>query len=203
MTTTALTLTTCLAKARTDIADSYDLDQEILDSILQIVSNACKPLLSLAPVKPVKAEKAEKVPRPRSAYNMFVHHHFQVNKDKNKESNSQQIMSEVSKQWAALTVEDKAVYVKMAEEANATMDFSATGAKKAAAAKAPGKRRRITGYNLFYRENKDKIKELKTEGISTMKAVGSAWHGLSEAERNEYNTRASAEADASASAEED
>jgi hypothetical protein len=49
---------------------------------------------------------------------------------------------------------------------------------------------------VFYRENKDKIKDSpREEGMSTMKAVGAAWHALSESERMEYNTRAAAEAD--------
>jgi len=199
----APSLMDCLAKARADIAETYELDQEILDSIHQIVVNACKPILNAKPAassggKAEKPEKAAKVPRPKSAYNMFVHHHFQVNKDKSKESNSQEIMSAVSKQWASLNDEQKAEYVKMAEQANESMDFSATAKKPS---KAPGKRRRITGYNLFYRENKDTIKEARSEGMSTMKAVGAAWHALTEAAREDYNTRAASEADAASVAE--
>jgi hypothetical protein len=191
----------CLAKARADIAETYELDQEILDSIHQIVVNACKPILNAKPAAAGKPEKAAKVPRPKTAYNMFVHHHFQVNKANSKESNSQEIMSAVSKQWASLSDDQKAEYVKMAEKANETMDFSATPSKKPS--KAGGKRRRITGYNLFYRENKDIIKESRSEGMSTMKAVGAAWHALTESARNEYNTRASSEADAASAVESD
>ncbi len=183
----------CLLKARADIAETYELDTEILDNIHQIVVKACKPVLDAKPGKAPRAEKAARVPRPKSAYNMYVHHHFQLNKEKNKESNSQEIMSAVSKQWASLTEEEKSVYVKMADEANANTDFTAV---KKAAKSTTGKRRRITGYNLFYRENKDEIKSTRTDGVSTMKAVGAAWHALSEAGRTEYNTRAAAEADA-------
>jgi hypothetical protein len=183
----------CLLKARADIAETYELDAEILDNIHQIVVNACKSMLAAkAAGKAPRAEKAARVPRPKSAYNMYVHHHFQLNKEKNKDSNSQEIMSAVSKQWASLSDEEKAVYIKMADDANANTDFTAV--KKPV--KSSGvKRRRITGYNLFYRENKDEIKTSRSEGVSTMKAVGAAWHALTDAGRTEYNTRAAAEAD--------
>ena len=183
----------CLLKARADIAETYELDAEILDNIHQIVVNACKSMLaSKAAGKVPRAEKAARVPRPKSAYNMYVHHHFQLNKEQNKESNSQEIMSAVSKQWASLSEEDKAVYIKMADEANANTDF--TSVKKPVKS-AGAKRRRITGYNLFYRENKDEIKSSRSDGVSTMKAVGAAFHSLTDAGRTEYNTRAAAEAD--------
>jgi len=187
----------CLLKARADIAETYELDAEILDNIHQIVVNACKSVLNAKPAaagKAPRAEKAARVPRPKSAYNMYVHHHFQLNKEKNKDSNSQEIMSAVSKQWASLSDEDKAVYIKMADEANANTDFTAV---KKPVKNAGAKRRRITGYNLFYRENKDEIKYARTEGVSTMKAVGAAWHALTDAGRTDYNTRAAAEADSS------
>ena len=186
----------CLLKARADIAETYELDAEILDNIHQIVVNACQSVLNAKPAgkaqRAEKTEKAARVPRPKSAYNMYVHHHFQLNKEKNKDSNSQEIMSAVSKQWASLSEEDKSVYIKMADEANANTDFTAV---KKPVKSAGAKRRRITGYNLFYRENKDEIKNSRSEGVSTMKAVGAAWHGLTDAGRTEYNTRAAAEAD--------
>ncbi len=182
----------CLLKARADIAETYELDAEILDNIHQIVVNACQSVLNAKPGKAPRAEKAARVPRPKSAYNMYVHHHFQLNKEKNKDSNSQEIMSAVSKQWASLSDEEKSVYIKMADEANANTDFTAV---KKSVKSAGAKRRRITGYNLFYRENKDEIKTSRSEGVSTMKAVGAAWHALTDAGRTEYNTRAAAEAD--------
>jgi hypothetical protein len=201
------TLMDCLLKARSNIADTYELDPEILENIHQIVVKACQPVLNAKPVTAAKSEKAApaaekaKVVRPKSAYNMFVKDKFRQNKEQGNPDNSQDIMSTVSGQWTKLSDEEKQVYVRMAEEANAnlaTAPVSAKATKAAAKAEAGGEasKRRITGYNLFYRENKDKLKEeAGRDGLSTMKAVGNAWKALTDAERGTWNTRASAEAD--------
>lgn len=197
----------CLLKARTNIADTYELDAEILESIHQIVVKACEPILNAKPAKAAAkaaaapAEAKPKVARPKSAYNMFVKDKFRQNKESGNGNNSQDIMSQVSGQWATLSEEEKSVYVRMAEEANASLGTEEQPAKtKATKSDADAtSKRRITGYNLFYRENKDKLKESAgRDGLTTMKAVGNAWKALSDEERGTWNTRASDEADGTA-----
>jgi hypothetical protein len=193
------TLKTCLDKARADIAEAYELEPEILDSIYQIILKACKPVLDQKPAKaaaaPASEAKGAKTRRPMSAYNMFVREQFRISHEEGgKEKgtgNSQQIMSTVSGQWATLSAEEKEKYVQMANEANTESGAEPKPTKTKAAADG-GKSRRLTGYNLFYREHKDEIKANKEEGLTTMKAVGQAWKALTEAERTEYNERAAA-----------
>jgi hypothetical protein len=210
----------CLLKARADIADTYELDPEILESIHQIVVKACEPILKAKPAKAEKEAKAEKpakekTARPKSAYNMFVKAKFSAAKADGG-NNSQDIMSTVSGQWAKLSEEEKQVYVKLAEEANANLPESPAPASKGkhAASGEEGsepkrKKRTITGYNVFYRENKDKFKAAapapSTEGggaeptaapESTMTACGKAWKALSKEEQEEWNARAKKEVEA-------
>ncbi len=200
MASTNTTLKTCIDKARADIAEAYELEPEILESIYHIILKACKPVLDQKPAKATAdapAAKAAKAHRPMSAYNMFVREQFRVlneNPDREKGAgNSQQIMSTVSGQWAKLSAEEKEKYIQMASDVNGepAKDKPAKG-KKAAGGES---KRRLTGYNLFYREHKDDIKANREEGLTTMKAVGQAWRSLSEDERTAYNERAAASAE--------
>ncbi len=198
MASTNNTLKTCIDKARADIAEAYELDPEILDSIYQIILKACKPVLDQKPAKATAdapAAKAAKAHRPMSAYNMFVREQFRIrNEDPDREKgagNSQQIMSTVSGQWAKLSQEEKEKYVQMASEVNGLAGEAAEAKPAKGKAKAAGEsKRRLTGYNLFYREHKDEIKANREEGLTTMKAVGQAWRSLSEEERTAFNERA-------------
>jgi hypothetical protein len=192
------TLTDCLLKARTEINNTYDLDSEILDVIMKIVEKSCQPLSVAAPAakatgKAAKASATPKAPRPKSAYNMFVKDQFRQNKEQAKPNNSQEIMSSVSGRWAKLTPEEKTVYTKMAQEANANLDKTPQEAKAPKEKKTT--KRRLTGYNVFYRENKDSLKTAPGSGTTTTQAVGKAWNALTDDERLKWNERASKEAD--------
>ena len=188
-------LTECLNNARSNISNSYELDAEILENIHKIIVDSCKPMFEKLASKSVISNtpaKAAKVARPKSAYNMYVKDQFRLNKESNSGSNSQELMSVVSGQWATLSTEKKAIYIKMAEEANANFVPEPQEKTKSKELKVKRKRR-ITGYNIFYRENKDSIKANRDPNIKTMQAVGAAWKSLSEDERIEYNSRAEAE----------
>ncbi len=195
-------LTDCLLTARTEINNTYDLDSEILDVILKIVEKSCQPLRAAAAAsaqtqaggKTAKTPAAAKAPRPKSAYNMFVKDQFRQNKEQATPNNSQEIMSSVSGRWAKLTADEKAVYTKMAEEANANLDKTTTETKAPKEKKTT--KRRLTGYNVFYRENKDRLKTAPGSGTTTTQAVGQAWNALTDAERTKWNERASQESDA-------
>jgi len=191
---------TCLLKARQDISDAYDLDTEVLEHIYELVVKACEPILSAkaaAAPKKEKKEKKEKIVRPKSAYNMYVKEKFTMAKEAGG-SNSQEIMSTVSGQWAKLSAEEKQVYVDQAAAANASLVLPPPKTKE------DSSKRRVTGYNLFYRENKDKFKtpaapvEEGARGESTMKAVGNAWKALSKEEQEVWNVLAKKETDEAA-----
>ena len=189
----------CLLNARKVISDTYEMDESTLDSIHQIMVKACEPILTAKPVKskePATEAKAKaKVVRPKSAYNMFVKDMFRKNKEDGKGKNSQDIMCEVPGMWAKLKEDEKKIYIDMATEANAELNLEDAGKKKAPK-EADVSKRRITGYNVFYRENKDTLKESAVrDSLPTMKVVGNAWKALTYDERTNWNTRASAEAD--------
>jgi hypothetical protein len=81
----------------------------------------------------------------------------------------------------------------MAQEANANLDKTPQEAKAPKEKKTT--KRRLTGYNVFYRENKDSLKTAPGSGTTTTQAVGKAWNALTDDERLKWNERASKEAD--------
>lgn len=204
-----MSLTECLKSARDTVANTYDLDAESLQNIYDIFVAACKPVMD---AKPAKASKEAKVKatkkRAKTAYNMYVQHQFKIAKESTvaavEGENSQSRMSTFSGQWKELSEKEKEPYVKMAADANVQVSSDENDeeeevkpekskpkkAKAKAAAKDPAEKRKMTGYNLFYRENKDTIKSELKEGEKIMAVVGALWKSTSDEEKASYNTRA-------------
>ncbi|KAG2374204.1 hypothetical protein C9374_011041 [Naegleria lovaniensis] len=63
--------------------------------------------------------------------------------------------------------------------------------KKSTKEKAEPKPRGVTGYNLYMKENKEKLKSDKLEGKKLTEKVRKMWKELSDDEKKKYNERAS------------
>lgn len=127
----------------------------------------------------VKSTGEVKNTRKRSGYNLYIKDMFRIAKEDGDERNSQEKMTDFSKRWKGLEKDDKDKYTA---EANQQVSTSTT--------KKSTSRRAMTGYNLFYKENKDQIKKDTKEGEKYMPNVGAAWKALSKEEQMDYNERA-------------
>ena len=211
----------------------YELDAEIISDLREMLLTALhahvKSTAAAATKSPGKAAKsADKRPRRKTGYNLYIQAKFSeakgVEAGVDGKTNSQELMSAFSKEWKALSDEDKKPYLDQAEELNGSASASASAsdtegepaaaaattpaakstpaAKKATtaatatttpAAKAPAKsagKKTVSGYNLFYSENKDVIKAALAEGETLMKVVGAKWTALGDVEKDDYKKRA-------------
>ena len=213
-------LEACVSNARVAICAKYELDQEVIDDIMAIVSESFSGLTSGATVtvsenkvKRVRKPRApEATPRFKSGYNFYISEQFKVKKASAEPYDSQELMAELSRQWTSLTKEEKQPYQEMAAKAKAEAlsenppnesdetkpDETETTTKKPRKPRATKeevgetetKTKKLTGYNLFYRESKDTLRENMTEGSTMGQAAGVAWKALTEEERTGYNARA-------------
>ena len=78
-------------------------------------------------------------------------------------------------------------------KASKTKDDAPEKPKREKKEKDPNAKKRVTGYNLFYSVNKDRIKSELQKGEKIMQVVGAAWKDLSDDERQDYNERAKAQ----------
>ena len=177
----------------TAFTSKYELDKEIIDDLRQMLLAGCKNHVK-ATRTTVSATRTEgSRTRRKTGYNMYIKHQFseaKQNTSKEDKGNSQELMAKFSKEWNQLSKEEKQPYLDMAEEVN-----TANGADTTSSKKASGGKKRISGYNMFYRENKDEIKAGLEEGEKLMTKVGEAWRSLSDDEKKVWNERAAEEND--------
>jgi len=179
----------------------YELDESVVTDLKQMLLAALKQHVK-APAA-VASSKGESKNRQRrkTGYNLYIRAQFEADKAANADkdgdakggANSQALMAKFSKQWKGLSDEDKQPYVDQAEAINAQNGAEAPSKNKS------GKGKKLTGYNLFYREHKDEIRaenEQTKEHPTFMKAVGAKWTALSKEEKAEYSARAAAESSA-------
>lgn len=185
------------------IKDRYDISDDVLNDMKALVLESCKKHVSKAKMSETKnSSGASSKTRKRNGYNMFIKSRFKESKENTTEGvdvpNSQTLMTEFSKAWKDLSDEDRQKYLDMATEYNQAHGTDTSVEK----VKPSGKpKRRITGYNVFYRDNREEIKANKEDdSVTLMQAVGKTWKALSDEERKEWNDRAEAEADATAEA---
>lgn len=178
----------------TSFTAKYELDSSIVEDLRTILVNAMK-----THVKPRTATASvtsdAKRTRRKTGYNLYIRAKFEEERSKNEDDpeakqNSQVLMSSFSKEWKDLSDDAKKPYLDMADAINAE-----NGAEASSGGKGKGKgkgKKSLTGYNLFYRENKDDIKEeiKDQEGVQLMKTVGSRWRALDKTEQLDYNKRA-------------
>ena len=166
----------------------YDLDQEIVTDLRAMLVAAAK-----VHIKPIAtgstASKPDKRPRRKTGYNLYIRAKFEeakknlVEGDETK-PNSQEQMSTFSKEWKDLSKEQQQPYIDDADDIN-----TKNGAETSGKGKRSGKRN-LSGYNLFYREERDNIREGKDKETALMVAVGAAWRALSPDEQKDYRDRA-------------
>lgn len=164
------------------ITDRYELHGEILEDLKNIVLASLRQYstqingVAKAPKVPKAVGGAGAVQkRKRNGYNCYIKYRFaQAKIDGGEDYKSQQQMAEFSRSWAELPEDEKNRFRKMADEYNKE---NGGDVRK----KGRGGKRRVTGYNIFYRDNVDRIiQSIKdnNEDITTMKAVGREWHNL-------------------------
>lgn len=166
----------------------YDLDDTIVDDLRAMLVASVKVHVKPRPV--VSGVKGvAKRPRRKTGYNLYIRAKFDEAKQNrtdgdDSKTNSQEQMATFSKEWRDLSEDQKQPYIDQAESIN-----TENGAESSGKGKRTG-RRNLSGYNLFYREERDNIRESKDKDTALMVAVGAAWKALSEDEQNEYKKRA-------------
>ena len=169
-----------------NFTSKYDLDTSVVDDLRQMLLSAMR---NHVKVRAGGATKAEgKRPRLKTGYNLYIRAKFEEAKssgDSGAKTNSQELMASFSKEWKDLSDEARKPYIEKADAINAENGADTTSSKS----KKSGKKS-LSGYNLFYSENKDDIRNTKDKDLSLMKAVGAAWKALSEDEQASYKSRA-------------
>jgi hypothetical protein len=172
----------------TNFTTKYELDETIVTDLRTMLAAAVKVHVKTRPVV-AGAPVARKPPRRKTGYNLYIRAKFdeakknQVEGDDSK-PNSQKQMSTFSKEWKDLSDDQKKPYIDQADAINAE-----NGTESTSKSKRTGKRQ-LSGYNLFYREERDNIRNTKDEDTSLMSAVGATWKALTSDEKGEYNKRA-------------
>jgi hypothetical protein len=173
----------------------YDgLGDEVVADLRNMLVSAMKTFVKDSVVSVSAKTGAKRASRRKTGYNLYIRAKFeevraeQTEGDESKKTNSQDLMSIFSKQWKLLSDEDKEPYVSKAKELNEENGSETTGKAPKVAGVKPKKS--LTGYNLFYKENKDTIKANLAEGEALMKKVGASWSALADEEKEEYKVRA-------------
>ena len=164
----------------------YELDTSILEELRSTLLKSGEKHITVTKTSAgatTASASSGKTPRRRTAYNSYIKARFEESKsDKEDTRDSQKKMTDFSKEWKELPQEEKDQYLAIANEQN-----ESTG--KTTKKGTTGHKRAMTGYNLFYRENKDRIRK-DAPGSGFMKAVGEEWRGLSDEDKKVYNERA-------------
>lgn len=179
-----------------DFTAKYEgLDSEVVDDLRRMLIEQMKLHVKDVVVTSAKSG-AKRAARKKTAYNLYIKAMFHQEELERKakeeqgeeveKQNSQELMSKFSKQWKTLPDEEKLPYEEEAKSINEESDKD-TPAKS----RSSGKKKQMTGYNLFYKENKNDIKASLEEGEALMKKVGATWKALSVEEQQEYKKRAS------------
>ena len=172
----------------TNFTAKYDLDTTVVDDLRQMLVAAMRTHVKPRAAGTGGAKSEGKRPRLKTGYNLYIRAKFEEAKSSGTEegskTNSQELMASFSKEWKDLSVDERAPYIEQADAINAENGAEASGAKKKSGKKS------LSGYNLFYSENKDSIRESKDKDLSLMKAVGAAWKALSKEEQDKFKERA-------------
>lgn len=178
-----------------DFTEKYEgLDKEVVDDLRCMLVEQMKNHVKDHVVAATKSS-GKRATRKKTAYNLYIKDMFskteQERKAKEEEGetvekqNSQELMSKFSRQWKNLPAEEKLPYEEEAKSINEESDKDAPTKSRAS-----GKKKQMTGYNLYYKENKDEIKASLEEGEHLMKKVGATWKALPVEEQQEYKARA-------------
>lgn len=160
---------------------------------------------------------AVKVKRHRSktGYNLYVAEQFNLVKQGTvsdpagaevlPKDKSKLRMKAFASSWSLLTVKQKTVYNERAKtivvpESTSDSEVVETTTKASSRPQAGtstatdgSKVKKVSGYNVFYRLNKDTIKAGLQEGEKFMTVIGNAWTGLTPEGKDQYNALANRE----------
>lgn len=170
--------------------DKYELEESVTRDLRQLLLESCKKHVKTpTPVTankkvPTEAKSASKTRR-KTGYNMYIKHQFDEAKKAGEDTgktNSQDLMGRFSKEWKALSDEDKQPFMDAAQKLNSDLGVEPVTRRKG--------KKKLTGYNLYYRDNKDRIKSELSEGEKLMDVVGAQWRALTDEGRKSWNTRA-------------
>jgi hypothetical protein len=168
----------------------YDLDADIVSDLRAMLLASSKVHVKPRSVASGGSAKSEKRPRRKTGYNLYIRAKFEEAKkslpegEEEKKPNSQEQMATFSKEWRDLSDDQKQPYIDQAEAINAENGTESTGKGK-----RTGKRN-LSGYNLFYREERDNIRGNKDKDTALMVAVGAAWKALTADEQGAFKKRA-------------
>jgi len=128
-----------------------------------------------------KKEKTKLNKRDLSAYNLFMKENFQSDSLINNTDNLKQIeLFKINAHlWKNLTKEKKQEYINKAKILKKKPDKT----KKT-------KKRKLCGYNLYYKENIIQLKATQPENMNIMKHISNNWINLSSDEKNKWNIKA-------------
>lgn len=170
--------------ALTEFTTKYQIEEEIVNDLRDLLVAAGKKHVKAVTSTSTSSSAGTATAsgsRRKTAYNVYIKAKFAEAKEGGETRNSQELMTEFSRQWKTLSAEDKAPYESEAKDSNASRPATTT----------TGATRKMSGYNLFYRERKDDLKEeAKAGNVKLMTHVGAAWKALSDAEKKEWNDRA-------------
>lgn len=193
-----------LDKGLDAFVSKYTLEDDIMTELRQLLLNSLQE--SVASVQTAgSTTTGVRRTRRKTGYNLYIKACFAKAAEEaaesgdaedadKKKANSQDQMSVYSKQWAQLSDADKEPYNK---EATALNNANGVDTTK----KTKGKKKKMSGYNLYYRNNKDTIRSGLKEGEKLMTVVGASWRALSSEEQDSYNALALAEAEKEAEKE--
>ncbi len=181
--------TTAVTKALKEFRDTYEIDTVISSDLerMLLVAGREQPWNSLTST-PSVVRVRRRAPRKTTGYNLYIKEMFKNRSDvaEEKDQNSQKLMSLYSKNWKLLDEDKRAVYNDQAKDENQSSG-SVTGTR--ATGRRNAGQHRVTGYNIFYRDNRHAIKEALAEGETLMASVGAKWKALSESEKDEWRAR--------------
>jgi hypothetical protein len=126
--------------------------------------------------------------RCKSGYSLYMSECFQKSKDNTKDNNgggnSQESMANFSRGWSSLSKEEQNVYKQRANEINQQKPVENVVECRTV--------KRMTGYNLFYKENVAQVQQELSghKNIKPMVEIGSRWKALPLEQRELYNQRA-------------
>jgi hypothetical protein len=129
--------------------------------------------------KKTKTTKKTGKKRGPSGYNLFMKDMAKQRKETGEKGN---VMAVAGPVWNAMSPDEKKVWN---DKAKALAPAPAPATEKTSAG---GKKKKISGYNLFLKEMFAQAKKDGQKG--DMKAIGAQWKGLTDAEKKTFNTRA-------------
>jgi hypothetical protein len=185
------------AGLKTFVAKYDGLGEEVVEDLKQMLLSAMKTYVKDRSTSTGSTKSGGKrASRRKTGYNLYIRAKFEAVRAEqakvlaeggtdDKKTNSQDLMSTFSKQWKGLSVEDKKPFIDNAKELN-----DENGTETVSKTKSGKPKKNLTGYNLYYKNNKDDIKASLEEGEALMKKVGSTWHALTDEEREDYKARA-------------